>query len=164
MQPSAAPVEYIPSYRLQTVARKIHHLPLLLLLEIRPHTDPMGSHRDNLQKWVFLFYVKDKVISCIPNCPNNHANIHSNLNKILLRNALEPISKKVSSGLRRFQAKCHMNDTPNYFARGHSKNKCCVDSLLSQKQHESLLFQFLFIKLSLVRITFRWRNHINLDL
>jgi hypothetical protein len=99
MRLPAAPVEYIPSYRLQTVARRIHHLPLLLLLEIRPYTDLVDSHRDNLQKLEFLFLVKDKVISCIPNGPNNRANIHSNLNKILLRNALEPISKMVSSVL-----------------------------------------------------------------
>jgi len=38
-----------------------------------------------------------------------------------------------------------------------SKNKCLIVSLQSQKQHFVLLVQFLFAKLSLVKITPRWR-------
>jgi hypothetical protein len=54
----------------------------------------MGSHRNNLQKGVFFWFVKDMVISVFPNSPNNRANAHSNLNKIILRNTLEPIPKR----------------------------------------------------------------------
>jgi hypothetical protein len=49
----AAPFELIPSYHLQTITPRIHRLPLLLLLELRPHADPVGSHKENLQKGVF---------------------------------------------------------------------------------------------------------------
>jgi hypothetical protein len=97
-------VELIPSYRLQRVAPRIHHLKLLFLLEIGLHTDPVDSHMNNLQKGVFFWFVKikNKVISGVPNSPNDRANTHSNLNEILLRNTLEPIFKKISNILRRF--------------------------------------------------------------
>jgi hypothetical protein len=62
---------------------------------------PVGGHRDNMQKGFFRF-VKDTIISGISNFPNNHANTHSNMNKFLIRNSLEPIPKKVINILRWF--------------------------------------------------------------
>jgi hypothetical protein len=47
-------------------------------------------------------------------------------------------------------------------ANGHSKKRCCMDSLLSQKQQFSLPVHYLLIRLSFVEITFHCRNHIKI--
>ena len=47
-------------------------------------------------------------------------------------------------------------------ARGHVKNKWCIVSSWSQKQHFLHPCQFLRTRLSFVRITLRYRNHIKI--
>jgi hypothetical protein len=107
----AALVEQIPGYHLQAVASRIHRLPLLLLLEMGQHTDPVGNQM--LQKWLFVRFVKDKVIPSISNCPNKRTHSYADLNKALLRNTLEPIPKKISNILMCFKPKSHIDNTPN---------------------------------------------------
>ena len=53
-------------------------------------------------------------------------------------------------------------DRHNNFASGHSRKRCLIDSFWSQKQHLELPTQFLFARLSLVRITPLWTNHIKI--
>jgi hypothetical protein len=54
--------------------------------------DPMGNHIDNLQKGWRFWFVKNKVISCIPHSPHHRTYSHSNL---FFLNALEPITKQI---------------------------------------------------------------------
>ena len=56
----------IPCYRLQSVAPWIHNMTILCLLEIRPHTGPVRSQGDNLQKGWSSWFVKNKITSNIP--------------------------------------------------------------------------------------------------
>jgi hypothetical protein len=63
---TASRIGYIPIYHLQTVAIRIHLLPLLLLLEIRPYMNLVGNYRNGLQKGWFFRFVKYKNISSIP--------------------------------------------------------------------------------------------------
>ena len=61
-----------------------------------------------------------------------------------------------------FMLKVIYIDRHNSFARGHSRKRCFTDSLWSQKQHLVLPTQFLLVRLSLVRITPLWTNHIKI--
>ena len=53
-------------------------------------------------------------------------------------------------------------DRHNNFASGHSRKRCLIVSFWSQKQHLGLPTQFLFIRLSLVKMTPLWTNHIKI--
>jgi hypothetical protein len=53
-----------------------------------------------------------------------------------------------------------MYDAPYYLSKRTLKKICCMNSLLSQKQHDWFPIQFHLDKLSLVKMIFRWRNHI----
>jgi hypothetical protein len=86
IKPPPTPAEEIPCYRLQSVAPILHDIPLLLGLEIRPHTDPVNNHRENLQERLFCQFVKNSIIAHIPNSSKNSADSHPNLNQILLGN------------------------------------------------------------------------------
>jgi hypothetical protein len=86
IKPPPTPAEEIPCYRLQSVAPILHDIPLLLGLEIRPRTDPVNNHRENLQERLFCRFVKNSIIAHIPNSPKNSADSHPNLNQILLGN------------------------------------------------------------------------------
>ena len=52
-------------------------------------------------------------------------------------------------------------DLHKIFAKGQSRKRCLIDSSLSQKLHLLQPVQLRFAKLSLVRMTCLWTNHIN---
>jgi hypothetical protein len=100
---------------------------LLRRLEKRPHMDPVGSQRDNLQKWWEIWFVKDKIILNMPYAPYDCTNSHSYVNFCSLDNAIKPITKKMWNAGRRSIVQIIL-------AKGYSMNRCCTFSLWSQKQ------------------------------
>jgi hypothetical protein len=69
---------------MQAVAPKIHGRTVLLWLEKGSHIDPMSSQWDNLHEGRKGFFVKDKIISNIPNSPYQSAHTNSNATFIFL--------------------------------------------------------------------------------
>jgi hypothetical protein len=69
IKPPATPAVKIACYRLQSVALRLHGIPLILGLEIEPHTDSMSSQRYYLYKRSRFCIVKDIIISYVPNGP-----------------------------------------------------------------------------------------------
>ena len=57
--------------------------------------------------------------------------------------------------------KAMWTDLHKFFAKGQSRKRCLIDSSLSQKLHPLDPVQLRFTKLSLVRITCLWTNHMN---
>ncbi|XBH70642.1 hypothetical protein VPH35_098258 [Triticum aestivum] len=53
-------------------------------------------------------------------------------------------------------------DRHNNYASGHRRKRCLIDSFWPQKQHLELPIQFLFSKLSLVKITPLCTNYIKI--
>jgi hypothetical protein len=51
--------------------------------------DPMGNQGNNLQKRWEAFFVKDKIIPDVPDCPKQSAHSNSNKTFFLFRNLLE---------------------------------------------------------------------------
>ena len=94
---------------------------MLHWLEIRPRTDPMGHQRDNLQKRCLFPFVKNMIITYIPNGPKHSTHFNPNMFQIYFRNSLEPIPKKVVDIFRWCQAKRHVHYSPNIFAKWQSK-------------------------------------------
>jgi hypothetical protein len=106
-----------PAQPLPKVAPNIHVPALLHRPEKGPHIDPVGSQRDNLQKWWKLWFVKYKFISNMPYCPYKCTDSHSYIYFLRLTDTIQPSSKEMINTARWSNIKSHMNNCPDNLSK-----------------------------------------------
>jgi hypothetical protein len=155
IKPPAESTIDMSCYCRQTAAPSIHGLAQLRQLEIGPHTDPVVSQRSNLQEWWKTWFVKDKVIANMPYCREYSTNSHSDVCLFRFYNTLSQFPNKCAI----FEGEIMLKDMwiicQMILAKVQWIKMCCTVSSWSYKQHFFHPCKFLFIRLSLVIISFR---------
>jgi hypothetical protein len=102
--------------RHQSCASRIHMSP------------PVGSSVNNLQEGSTASIVKDRIVTAIPNCPDQSANTNSDSRSRNFVYPVQPITKHVLNISRGRHIECKLNNSPNKSTQ-FAFNKEMINSL-----------------------------------
>jgi hypothetical protein len=149
--------------RHQSCASRIYISPLVLWKKERPSGDPVRSSIDNLQKGRTICIVKYNIIPAISDCPNQstNSNSYSCFGKFV--DLIQPISKHIFYIIRGRNIESEMNNSPDRTSEFAFKKEVFYGLFPIIKGAFFLHpVQFLLAKMSFVRISFLFKNHMKI--